>query len=772
MSNIRRENVADMDNFMKKVATFIVDKRFFIYIAFAIAVVYCGVSINKVKVNSDITAFLPDDTETRRGLNIMEDEFITYATAEVMVSNITYDDAEKLSEQIEEIDDVASVDFDNTAEHYADSAALFSVSFHGEALDDNVIAAMDKVRDVVSDYDSYISTEVGEDYQAQLAEEINSVLVVVAIIIVAVLLFTSRSYFEVVIFLIVFVVAAILNMGTNYWLGEISSITKSIAVILQLALAIDYAIIFSHRYQDEAATGLSPRKAAIESLSKAIVEISSSSLTTISGLLALTLMQFTLGRDLGIVLSKGIICSMITVFLLMPGLILLFPKQLKRTEHKNLVPSIKIWGDFLIKRKWIFLALFIIILPVSILYSSRADYVFSEEVMDKIRLSDSQKVDNKINDNFEQTTTIAVIVPNGNYANEHKLIEEVEAIDCIRSATGLANTEAGDNGDYLTDDFTPRQFAELLDLDVEVSRLLFSLYGYENDQYQPIFGNADEYTVPLIDMFDYLFEKIDQGVVTLDDDQQEDIDDLRETLEMGEDQLRGENYDRMVFKAAVPIEGAEAQALLAQLHEIVKKYYGDEGLVTGDITSSYDLSQSFMSDNNKINFLTALFVFIILIFTFHSYGVGVLLVTVIQGSIWMNFSIPYMTDTNLMFLTSIIVSAIQMGATIDYAIVLTNRYQALKTEMSKGEAIALAVDQSFPTIFTSGSILIAAGFLIAFLTTDSYVGSIGMALGRGSLISVILVLTVLPQVLYAGDGFIEKTKFKINFKGAENDDEE
>jgi predicted RND superfamily exporter protein len=462
---------------------------------------------------------------------------------------------------------------------------------------------------------------------------------------------------------------------------------------------------------------------------------------------------------------------MLTVFLLMPGLIMLFPKALKRTEHKNLVPSIRAWGNFLSRRKWIFIAFFVALLPVSILYSSKADYVFSEKAMDKIRLSDTQKIANKIADNFEQTTTIAVIVPSGNYNYEHAILDEVLDIDTVRTATGLSNIEVGDDGDFLTDSFTPRMFAELLDLDVDVSRLMFSLYGYENDQYQPIFGDADEYAVPLIDMFDFMFEKIDQGVVTLDDEQQEDIDELRETLEMGEDQLRGENYSRMVFTAAVPIEGDEAEELLEQMHTIVAKYYGDDGLVTGDITSSHDLSESFMSDNTKINVLTALFVFIIIIFTFKSVGVGVLLITVIQGSIWMNFSIPYMTDTNLFFLTNIIVSAIQMGATIDYAIVLTNRYLELKKSMPQREAIATAVDQSFPTILTSGSILIASGFLIALLTTDAYVGSIGLALGRGSLISVILVLTVLPQIIYVCDPLIEKTRFQINLKAGGDENE-
>lgn len=198
------------------------------------------------------------------------------------------------------------------------------------------------------------------------------VVALAAVVIMAVLLFTSRSYFEVVIFLIVFSVAALLNMGTNFWLGEISSITNSIAVILQLALAIDYAIIFSHRYQDEIDRFPTEREALIEALSKSIVEISSSSLTTISGLVALMLMQFRLGYDLGLVLSKGILCSLITVFLLMPGLIASFFRPLRRTTHKSHVPDITGWGRFLMKTRVGFVALFVIIVPLAIWCSSRS----------------------------------------------------------------------------------------------------------------------------------------------------------------------------------------------------------------------------------------------------------------------------------------------------------------------------------------------------------------------------------------------------------------
>lgn len=340
------------NNILKKISRQIVDKRVIIMIAFLAACVYCALSISRVHVNNDITSFLPPDTDTRRGLTIMENEFTTYASANVMLANTTYERASAAAEKIETLEHVTGVTFDNSPAHFVDSAALLTISFDGTSDDENVIAAMNEIRSLTVGFDTYTSSDIGADLLGEIAQQMVGVVALAAVVIMAVLLFTSRSYFEVVIFLIVFSVAALLNMGTNFWLGEISSITNSIAVILQLALAIDYAIIFSHRYQDEIDRFPTEREALIEALSKSIVEISSSSLTTISGLVALMLMQFRLGYDLGLVLSKGILCSLITVFLLMPGLIASFFRPLRRTTHKSHVPDITGWGRFLMKTRF------------------------------------------------------------------------------------------------------------------------------------------------------------------------------------------------------------------------------------------------------------------------------------------------------------------------------------------------------------------------------------------------------------------------------------
>ena len=748
------------NNILKKISRQIVDKRVIIMIAFLAACVYCALSISRVHVNNDITSFLRPDTDTRRGLTIMENEFTTYASANVMLANTTYERASAAAEKIETLEHVTGVTFDNSPAHFVDSAALLTISFDGTSDDENVIAAMNEIRSLTAGFDTYTSSDIGADLLGEIAQQMVGVVALAAVVIMAVLLFTSRSYFEVVIFLIVFSVAALLNMGTNFWLGEISSITNSIAVILQLALAIDYAIIFSHRYQDEIDRFPTEREALIEALSKSIVEISSSSLTTISGLVALMLMQFRLGYDLGLVLSKGILCSLITVFLLMPGLIASFFRPLRRTTHKSHVPDITGWGRFLMKTRFGFVAVFVIILPLAIWCSSRTEYAFNDAGIDELKYSESRAAARKITGTFANDTTIAVLVPSGNYEAEKQFLRDAAELDNVKTVTGLANIEIED-GKVLTDSYTPRMFSMLLNIDFEEAEMLYAAYGVENGQYQPIFGNAETYSVPLIDMFLFLFEKIDQGIVTLDADSQETLDSLRGELERGEAQLRGENWDRMVITADVPIEGDESVALVNALRSLADGRYGEGAcLVIGDVTSAKELADTFNGDSLLINLLTIAFVFIILIFTFRSVVGAALLVFVIQGSIWINFTFPYLTHTRASFVTNMIVSAIQMGATIDYAIVIMSRYLDLKKLHTPQEAMARAVNESFPTVMTSGTIMTVAGILIAYRVSDVYIGHIGLAVGRGALISVILVLSVLPQLIVLLDKIIEKTTFR------------
>ena len=606
----------------------------------------------------------------------------------------------------------------------------------------------------------YYSTSVANDDSANLESEMQVVTAIAAVIIVVVLLLTSKSYAEVPVLLITFIAAALLNMGTNFLLGTISFISNSVTIVLQLALAIDYAIILCHRYTEER-ENLPAREATITALSKAIPEISSSSLTTVSGLLALAFMQFKIGEDLAVVLIKAIILSLLSVFTLMPGLIMVFSKWMDKTVHKNLIPSISAVGKFAIKTKYIIPPIFAAVIIVACVFANMCPYCFSTGSTSTPRKSESTIAQEKIDSTFGSRNMIALVVPAGNYEAEKNLLADLDACDEVKSTQGLANTEAMD-GYMLTDSLTPREFSELVGLDYEVAQLLYSAYAINQENYGEVINSSSKYSVPLIDMFEFLLDEIDKGYVTLEGDLKDQMDDLSGQLDKALLQLKTDDYSRLVVYLNLPEEGDETFAFLDRVHEMMAKYYTDNYYVVGNSTSDYDLSSSFSRDNLVISILSALFVIIILLFTFKSAGLPVLLILVIQGSIWINFSFPYLMDSPLYFLGYLVVNSIQMGANIDYAIVISSRYDDLKKQLPIKEAIIETLNQAFPTIITSGSILAAAGILISFLSTNGVISAIGTCLGRGTIISIILVMGVLPQILYLGDVIIEKTRFSIN----------
>ena len=747
---------------MEKIASVIVDKRNILFLAFLAAAIFCAFSRNWVQVNDSLTDYLPENTETRQGLELMEQEFVTFGTAEIMVQNITFEQAQALCEKIEHTDGVKSVEFDDSRDHYASASALFSVTFDGEENDQVSIDALAEVREKLSDYDLYVSSTVGNPLKAVINSEMLVVDIIAVVIIVLVLLLTSKTYAEIPVLLITFGAAAILNMGTNYLMGEISFVTNSIAIVLQLALAIDYAIILCHRYMEEH-ENKPAREAAIIALSKAIPEISASSLTTVSGLLALSFMQYRLGYDIGVVLIKAILLSLCSVFLLMPGLLVTFSKLIDKTHHKNFVPKISFLGKAAYATRYVIPPIFACVIVAAFIFSGRANYVYSQYSVSSIRHNDTQIADMLIEEQFGSTNQMAVIVPSGDYEREARMIENIEELPRTVSVTGLANIEAVD-GYYLISRLTPRQFAELTDLDFEVAKVLYSGYAMEQDDYGQIATNLDNYSVPLLDMYDYLCTQKDQVSINLPEETEESMEDLEQQLNDAKLQLKSEKWSRIVLEMDLPTEGEESFEYLDILHGIIARYY-DEYYLVGDTTSCSDLKASFENDNMLISILSIFFVIIVLIFTFHSAGLPVLLILIIQGSIWCNFSFPYLKGNNLFFLTYLIISAIQMGANIDYAIVISSRYMKLKEQMPLREAMVETLNQAFPTIITSGTMLASAGIVIGFMTSNETISAIGMYLGTGTLISIFLVMCVLPQILLLGDTIIRKTSFSIN-KGA------
>lgn len=754
---------------MMQIASFIVKSRNVFLLFFLFASIWSVFMISKVEVINKLTEYLPETTETRQGLDIMDEEFTTFGTAKILIPNITYERASELAEELENIKGISEVKFydrddefydeEDLSDYYRNASALFTLQFEEEEKTELSQKAIVQVRECISKYENYVYTTVDRDEAAELRSDMKVILVIVILIIFLVLLFTSSTYVEIPIFLTVFAVAALLNMGTNYWFGTISFVTNAVGTVLQLGLSIDYAIILLKRFMEEHKT-LETEEAITVALSKAIPEIASSSLTTVSGMLALMLMQYQIGMDMGRVLTKAIILSLFTVFFFMPALIVLLSRQLETTSHRSFIPDISGWGRLVVKTRYIILPVFLVIMIGGCYFSSQCHYIYDINSVDSMTRNEFLASKDRIEETFEITNPMAVVLPIGDYQKEAAVIKEMEQMEFVDTIVGLSNIEVDDNGRYvLIDKLNPREFAEVADIDLSMVQMLYRFYAIDQKQYSAFMKNLDEYRIPIIDMVDFIYEQNEKGGLGLDDDLSEDIDDLHEAISDARAQLEGEKYSRIVFELKGPVEGAETFAAIDLVRAAARKYY-DEVLVVGDATSNYDLSSSFQKDNILISIITALFVGIILLVTFQSFSVPVMLLVTIQSSIWINFSFPYLTGSTMFFLSYLIVSAIQMGATIDYAIVITSRYLELRKEIPDREtAVIQSLNHAFPTVATSGTILTCAGFVVGMLTGNPVIASLGTVLGRGALCSIILVMTVLPQILMTFDKWIDSMAF-------------
>ncbi len=749
------------NNFLLKVCTFIVDKRSLFFLIYIILGVFSAVSRNWTGVENDLAFYLPSTCETRQGLDLMEEQFTTYGSVNVMVANVSYAQAEKIQEEIESLNGVFSVSFDDSDEHYANGSALFSIVFDYDEKSDKCLILLEDVKDYFSDYDSYITTTLGDTQAELIDEEMKVISAIVVVIVIAVLLFTSQAYAEVPVLLITFGSAALVQMGSNFLLGTISFVSDSVTIVLQLALSVDYAVILLNRYKEEHAS-LPAREACIVALSKAIPEISGSSLTTIGGLIAMMFMQYKMGADLGVVLIKAILLSLLSVFLLMPGVIMVFSKLLDTTQHKNFIPEIPFVGRFAYRTRFIIAPLFLIVIFAASFISGKTPYVYGYSLLNPPILNKVQIAENMQDDTFKSYNMVALVVPGKNYDSQAQLIRDLERNDNVHSVTALANTEAMD-GYTLTDKLTPRQFSELLDIDYEVAELVYAAYAVNDEDYAKAVNGLTNYKVPLIDMFLFIYDEVDEGYVTLDDDLMEDLEDAHKMMTFAKDQLEGEKFSRMLVYLNLPEEDEATFSFIEEMHTIAEKYYNPNKIfVVGESVSDYDLKKCFSRDNTVVSVVSIIAVLTVLLFTFKSAGMPVLLIAVIQGCIWINFSFPAIERDYLFFLGYLIVSSIQMGANIDYAIVIASRYTELRTTMGKQDSIITTMNVSFPTIITSGTMLAVAGTLIGKMTSDGAIYCIGKALGRGTIISICITMFVLPQILLVGDKIIELTAFVMN----------
>ena len=753
-------NEAKKSSPMLRLATHIVDKRNLVFLLVGIALIFSLAAKGWVSVENDLTAYLPSDSETKEGLDVMGKQFITYGSANIMAANVSYEEAEALFNEIKSIEGVQRVDFDDTTEHFNHASALYSVTFDYPENDPACLDALAAVKAALEPRDTYVSTSLGDTSAELIQKEVNMITAFVAVIVVLVLTFTSQTYAEVPIIGLTFVVAAVLNTGTNFLMGTISFVSNSVTTILQLALSLDYAVIYCNRFKEEKATH-DLREAVILSLSKAIPEVGASSLTTIGGLIAMLFMRFRLGPDMAVCLIKAIFFSLLTVFTVMPGLLMLMGGLMEKTKHKSFVPKVPFVGRFAYATRFLIPPVFLLLIVGAVSLSDRCPYVYGYDTLVTPRSNEMQIADKMIGETFSSRTVVAVVVPGGDYGEEQALIRDLEAFDQVDSVTAIANSDAI-GGYKLADKLSPREFSELMKLDYETAEFLYSAYAVHNTAYDKLISGISKYRVPLIDMLLYVSEKADDGYFALDPDQADTLSDARALMLMGKQQLEGDDYDRMLVYLTLPEAGDETYRFTDVIRRTAQEHYPKKTVyVVGNSTNQYEFEKSFRVDNVVVSVVSILIVLGVLLFTFKSAGMPVLLILVIQGSIWLNFSWPTLVHEDVFFLTQLVVSSIQMGANIDYAIVIASRYMENIRTMDRKAAIVEAMDFAFPTILTSGTILAVSGILISRITTECTINGIGEAIGRGTIISIVLVMFVLPQILVLGGKILEKTSFSM-----------
>ncbi len=692
---------------MRKFYSIVVRKRKTVICFFLILSIISFFMKNMVSVDYDINDYLPDDSPSTVAINVLEQEFEGgIPNARVMVSNVTIPQALDYKEKLEAIDGVSAVTwlddsvdittpFDNLDEkvvetYYKDNTALFTVTIE----EDKRIEAVAEIKDLVGGDNAIAGSAVATaDATTNTVSEIQTITVIAVLFVLLVLLVTTNYWLEPLVILIGLGVAIVINDGTNLMFGEISFVTNAAGSVLQLAVSLDYSVFLIHRFEECRLENSDPQSAMIDALCKSTSSILSSGLTTVIGFLALVLMRFKIGPDLGLALAKGVAISLIVVFVFMPAFILSVYKLLDKSKHKQLLPSFRRFGEFVRKISIPMVCIFLLIFIPSYLASNANNYYFGSSHIfgEGTRLGDDTAAIELV---FGKSDTYVLMVPAGDTATEKELSNELHTLPQVSDIISYVD-----------------------------------LAGAE---------------VPL----EYLDEK---------------------TIS----QLISEDYSRMVISVNADYEGQETFDLIQKIRDIASEYYPNEYYLAGEGVSTYDLMNTVMDDMLKVNMLAIGAVFLVLLVSLHSISLPVILVLSIETAIWLNLSVPYFMDTTIFYIAYLIISSIQLGATVDYAILMTDRYKENRQSFDKKQAVVQTISDVTVSILTSGSVLTVVGLLMGYISTNQLLAQLGLFIGRGTIFSLAIVLFVLPGLLYLFDRLIvQPPKHKIKYTRKQNEPKE
>lgn len=765
---------------LKKIPEGIVKLKWVFLVLFVALSIFGAVMIPHTKINYDLTGYLPANCDSSTALELLKKEFDDKGMAYVMVKDVTPEKAGEIKTRLEKVKGVATVTYVESM-NYKNNSALYTVTLKDY---DSTAGAFNAVKDVIdalSDEKAYLSGQSAFSYYTKLETEqsIMKLGIAIVVIILLVMLFTSKTYFELIVLILVFGAAMAINMGTNFlFVNGISYIANLVALVLQLALSLDYSIILLHRYMEERDNGEDAKTATVTALTKGLPEILSSSLTTVAGLAALMLMTLSIGAEIGLSLAKGIVVSMATVIFFMPALLVIFDKPIQKTRHKSFVPNVTKPARAIVKARKVIVPAFLLIAILAGVAQGFNKYSFNYNSGSLI-VAPKKVIEET---GFGTLNSLVVVVPKGDAEKERQLVKYVESFDLIdksqTTALSTINVYSFIDADssetlYLTDEVSKKDIGNLIDKipsDAGVNPLIIKpiIESWFDDyvkNYLPEGTKPSKAKVRLIDLLDFAVrEKFDAISRFIGDDPEKlaYLEQIKQ-ISFAKANLESENYSRITFNINGGVEDDDVFELVKTLKSGVSDFY-EERYITGESVVCYEMSEYFMKDNLMVCLFTDLFILVILLITFRNISLPIILILAIQGGIFINFAIPFLSKTSISFIGYLIISAIQMGATIDYAIVLTNRYRGIRKDFTdRYDAMAAATNAVFPTILTSGVILTATGFVMSMLSSG-VVAQLGLLLGVGTLTSIIIVLFVLPSLLLVTEKVVDKTDFSKLFR--------
>ncbi len=693
---------------MKKFGKVVVKLRIPILVLSFLLLIPSVLGYFNTRVNYDILYYLPSDIDTMQGQDILLDDFGKGAYAMVVVDGMNKSNVSKLVKKVEGVDHVASVisysgivgddvpseilpdKFRSYFENEDSGATLFAIFFDDTTSSDDTMKAIQEVRDV-TDNQCYIAgmSAVVTDTKT-MAEKETPFYVLVAVVLVCIVLAIFMDSFLVPVFFMLSIgMAIVYNLGSNYFLGEVSYITKALAAVLQLGVTLDYSIFLWHSYKEaKEETPDDHQEAMAVAIGNTLTSVVGSSITTVAGFIALCFMSFTLGLDLGVVMAKGVVLGVIGCVTILPSLILTFDKALEKTMHREIMPNFDKPARWIVNHSWIFLIIFVLLLGPAIYgyNNTKVYYDLSDTLPEKLNCSQANKM---LAENFDGTNSIYMILADSNLSAEdsNAMMNEVNDLDGISFALSIDSALGGE--------------------------------------------------IPT--------EMLPDSLVS---------------------ELKGDEYQIMMVSTNYTIASDEINDQINKVDAIAKKYDA-KSMVIGEAPCTKDLITITDKDFKTVSAVSIVAIFFIIFFVLKSISLPVILVAAIEFAIFVNMGIPYYTGTTIPFISSVVIGTIQLGATVDYAILMTTRYKRERAAgNSKKEAISIALGTSIPSIIVSALGFFAATFGVGMIASVDMIASLCTLMARGAIISMFVVIFVLPSLFVLLDKVIIHTS--LGFKPKKN----